>query len=459
MSEPHNSEIRIGIIGSVDSGKSTVTGVLKKNCLDNGKGLARSYVMKHLHEKESGKTSTVSYNDIVIKNDDGFIKKFIFVDLAGHEGYIKTTLYGLSGLSLNYIILVIGANMGINKITKEHFLIARMLKIPIIIVITKVDICPENILNQTIKNIQQFITTKINKNKLLNIEIDNDEKLFIIKQFDNYKNNIVPSDDEYLKKVFYNPKTNSYFIYKSNTELYNIFKNENITEIKFEDNINKLKTIIISNKTGYNIDLLKQTIYNLEPKYDLSSIERSTDVNYLIEETYNIPGVGLVLYGYLKTGEINVNDKLHIGPFNGEFYDIIVKNIRNKYDTNISTLFYGTSGCLNIKVINKKLHLTRNNFRKGLRITSSKKSYYEFKADIYILHHPTTIKENYQPNIHCGTTTQVAKICDNVMLRSGYKANVKFRFLFRPECIEKDQYILFRENLTKGIGKITEIIG
>ena len=41
------SEIRVGVIGSVDSGKSTLTGVLTKNVLDNGRGSARNYVLKH----------------------------------------------------------------------------------------------------------------------------------------------------------------------------------------------------------------------------------------------------------------------------------------------------------------------------------------------------------------------------------------------------------------------------
>ena len=40
-----------------------------------------------------------------------------------------------------------------------------------------------------------------------------------------------------------------------------------------------------------------------------------------------------------------------------------------------------------------------------------KKTYREFLADVLILHHPTTIRENYQPVIHCGSISQSAKIC------------------------------------------------
>ena len=40
-------EIRIGILGNVDSGKSTIISVLKERRLDNGRGLARQTILKH----------------------------------------------------------------------------------------------------------------------------------------------------------------------------------------------------------------------------------------------------------------------------------------------------------------------------------------------------------------------------------------------------------------------------
>ena len=52
-------EIRIGVGGNIDAGKSSFVGVMTKNVLDNGRGYARSFVMKHKHELESGRTSVV----------------------------------------------------------------------------------------------------------------------------------------------------------------------------------------------------------------------------------------------------------------------------------------------------------------------------------------------------------------------------------------------------------------
>ena len=50
----NQTEIRIGVIGNVDVGKSSLISVLTNNILDNGRGSARSQVMKHPHEKTTG---------------------------------------------------------------------------------------------------------------------------------------------------------------------------------------------------------------------------------------------------------------------------------------------------------------------------------------------------------------------------------------------------------------------
>ena len=92
-------------------------------------------------------------------------------------------------------------------------------------------------------------------------------------------------------------------------------------------------------------------------------------------------------------------------------------------------------------------------------ISEDKKSVLEFSANILILHHPTTIKTNYQPVIHCGPITQAAKICDidKDLLRSGDRAKARFKFMNRPEYIKTGNQLIFREGKTKGIGTIVEI--
>ena len=54
------TEVRIGVVGNVDAGKSTLISVLKNNNLDDGRGLMRKKILLHPHEKETGRTSSIS---------------------------------------------------------------------------------------------------------------------------------------------------------------------------------------------------------------------------------------------------------------------------------------------------------------------------------------------------------------------------------------------------------------
>ena len=70
----------------MDSGKSTLTGVLSKNVLDNGRGSARSLILKHIHEQKSGRTSCISQHHIKYTDENQDLKSIVsLVDLAGHE--------------------------------------------------------------------------------------------------------------------------------------------------------------------------------------------------------------------------------------------------------------------------------------------------------------------------------------------------------------------------------------
>ena len=58
-------DLRVAVSGGVDSGKSSLVAVLSHGsngapALDNGRGSARMSVLKHKHELESGRTSSIS---------------------------------------------------------------------------------------------------------------------------------------------------------------------------------------------------------------------------------------------------------------------------------------------------------------------------------------------------------------------------------------------------------------
>ena len=181
---------------------------------------------------------------------------------------------------------------------------------------------------------------------------------------------------------------------------------------------------------------------------------------FIIDEAFKVVGVGLVVSGLVKEGIIRIGDKISIGPFMGKFKEVIVKSIHDNFRNNIEYLEAGFSGCLNIKPVNsKKEPINKTMIKRGKVCLKTPKCIREFEAEITILHHPTTIKVNYQPFIHCGPVRQCARIChmDKQLIRTGDKAIVKFKFMFHPEFVETDSTLIFREGKTKGIGKIISV--
>ncbi len=109
-------EIRVAVVGNVDAGKSTLLGVLTKGVLDDGRGKARVNLFRHKHEIESGRTSSVGMEIMGYdaggkpvtgtmpssKEEPGrkltweevcekAAKVISFIDLAGHENYLKVS--------------------------------------------------------------------------------------------------------------------------------------------------------------------------------------------------------------------------------------------------------------------------------------------------------------------------------------------------------------------------------
>lgn len=83
-----------------------------------------------------------------------------FIDLCGHERYLKTTIFGLVGLCPDYGMIVIGANRGVTRMTKEHLGITLALKLPLFFVVTKIDIAPEDIYEKTKTTLCKILKSK-----------------------------------------------------------------------------------------------------------------------------------------------------------------------------------------------------------------------------------------------------------------------------------------------------------
>lgn len=389
---------------------STLTGVVINNLLDDGRGSVRSKVMKHPHEKQSGRTSCIVQN--YMRNSDNTSVQ-ILVDLAGHERYLKTTISGISKCFVDYACIVVAANMGVLKMTREHLGIILGMNIPFFIVLTKLDISPKNVTERTIKDLKDLFV-RFSKNKKLKVN----KTVEIVNK--NYSKDIITY---------------------------------------FKDNYNKIVPIFpVSSVSGEGITCVREFITGLDPRKSFDT-SPNYPVNFVIESSYLIHGIGIVVSGFLQGGVIKIGDQLSLGPYYGKFYKIVIKSIHNNFRESITELHGGNSGCINFKFINPKETLKRNSIKNGVKILSQPKLYYEFICKIKLLHHHTTIRTGYQPVIHIGNISQACIILEmnKETLRLYEDSIVKFRFRYHPEYIEKGMQVLFREGKTKGAGEITEI--
>lgn len=171
-------------------------GVLTKGVLDDGRGKARVNLFRHKHEIESGRTSSVggeilgfdSKSRPVIASGntkksltagweeitDKAAKVLSFVDLAGHEKYLKTTVFGMTGSAPEFAMLMVGANAGMIGMSKEHLGLALSLGIPVLVVITKIDRCPAHVLEKTIKELTSILKSKSCRKIPLYVENNHD---------------------------------------------------------------------------------------------------------------------------------------------------------------------------------------------------------------------------------------------------------------------------------------------
>ena len=412
------------VAGSVDAGKSSFLGVLTSGELDDGKGSARAKVAKHPHEIREGKTSDISTKTINNGN-----KELTLVDLCGHEKYLKTTVFGVTGYFPDYGVVIVAANRGLLKMTKEHMGILLYMKVPFIIVITRVDITPKNIYDGVVD-----MTTKMLKKYKRQVDpinvVDDFDIINKPEKFKELEKGAYPKINDAIKKI----KNNHYYV----------------------------PMITISNKSGFYIDPARSLLTGLEPRkvWDINDMKGSI---FYIDSKFSPLGIGLVVSGLTKGLDIGVNSELLIGPYNKDFRRIKVWSLHDNDKNPVKELKDRQRGCLAIKGLDKKEEVSKANIRKGMIVVTKgleNNICYQFKATITILSHSTMISPKYTPVIHCGVVRQAARIIlnENQALKMGDEAEVSFRFTQFPEFIGNGSIFFFREGTTKGCGTITEIL-
>jgi GTPase len=337
-------ETRIAVVGNVDAGKSTMLGVLVKGGLDDGRGKARVSLFRHKHEIESGRTSSVGMEILgfdtkgtVVASDvpgrklsweeigKRSAKVISFTDLAGHERYLRTTVFGLLSSSPNYCLLMVAANNGLIGMSKEHLGIALALNVPVMVVITKIDICPPQILEQTIKQITQILKSP------------GARKIPIF----------IKSHDECIN-------TATQFV---SQRICPIFQ--------------------VSNVTGESLDLVREFL-NILPHH--GHYDADAPFEFHVNDTFSVPFVGTVVSGIVKSGVIHAGDTVLIGPDSlGQFTTTNIRSIERKR-ISVPAASAGQSASFALKRVRRK------DVRKGMVVLpkiehNAPKVYREFVAE------------------------------------------------------------------------------
>jgi selenocysteine-specific elongation factor len=132
--------IIVGTAGHIDHGKTSLVKALTGIDADRLK-----------EEKERGITIDIGFADLVI----GDIH-FGFVDVPGHERFVKNMLAGAHGIDL--VMLVVAADESVMPQTREHFDICRLLEVKSgLVVITKADLVDDELLQLAEAEITDYV--------------------------------------------------------------------------------------------------------------------------------------------------------------------------------------------------------------------------------------------------------------------------------------------------------------
>lgn len=171
---------------------------------------------------------------------------------------------------------MVAANNGLVGMSKEHLGIALALNVPVMVVVTKIDICPPNILEETIAQITKIMKSP-GARKIPTFIRDREECIETATQFVSQR--ICP--------VF-----------------------------------------LVSNVTGECLDLVR-TFLNILPHHGRYNADAPFEFH--INDTFSVPFTGTVVSGIVRAGVAHEGDNILVGPDSlGQFTQTAIRSIERK---------------------------------------------------------------------------------------------------------------------------------
>jgi elongation factor 1-alpha len=473
---PFITDIGVAIAGSVDSGKSTFIGVITTGVLDDGNGKARESVAKHPHEIANGKTSDISTRMFTVP---GSRRAITMIDLCGHEKYLKTTTFGISGHYPDYAFVIVSANRGILPMTKQHFTLLMSLNIPIAVILTRPDLSPKETYNDTKDSIETYCmkawNTKVN---FVNDYYDTTETPEYGKKVSALVKDLMSplnGRQTFIPVVTVSNKT-GYFIdtvksILSSLEQRNFWDNFDY-DVPEEFGKGDVPNMPLDKRSVCNNRIIRGFMTHMKNPSIFPPFEKFTGSIFYIDSVFNPPGIGLVISGIARGNILKVGTTMHIGPiarkdpFENE---LRIKSIHNNVRESTGFLDHHHRGCMAVAPVTKKDMITRDTIKRGMVLISPKSLAnnvcFRFHAVITVFNHPATLKSGYCPNLHMGTIRQTVRMHldpekngGKNEIKSNDYAIVTFKFKSNPEYVEPYQVFIFRSGAIHGIGVVIGIV-
>ncbi|XP_043233651.1 GTP-binding protein 2-like [Amphibalanus amphitrite] len=418
----HSVDLRLAVLGNADVGKSTLLGVLTYGELDNGRGRSRLNIFRHLHEIRTGRTSSISHEILGFDSEGNTVdysasptaeeiceqstKLVTFIDLAGHQKYLKTTVLGLTGYSPHHAMLVVSANSGIAGTTQEHVGLALALKVPMFIVVTKIDLTSAATLRHTLAALEAMVRGPgCGK-----------QPLRVVDETSAAEAAAAPPDT--------------------------------------------VPVFSVSSVTGAGLPLLKKYLHALSPSTGATERKRLEQqlCEFQIDETYRISETGVVVGGLLTKGIITEGARLSLGPLeDGTFTPVRVSTIhRNRRPSRVVRAGQAASLAIDRDV---------PGLRRGMVLLAPQArptACLYFQATVCAFR-PQAICRRLQTTVHLGNVRQTAVIegvFDSTdQLPANKTTSAMFKFYRQPEYVSVGDRLLFRLGRARGygIGTVTQV--
>ncbi|MBS7288095.1 MAG: 50S ribosome-binding GTPase [Candidatus Freyarchaeota archaeon] len=429
--------ISLSFAGRVNAGKSTLIGVLLGGKLDDGRGGARAYLLKHPQELRKGQTADLHYAFIgfdgrgeVIEYEDPLSKEerarvldeakriVTLVDAPGHAEYLKSMIRSILGSDSQYGVILIPAGdeyklivaeeskrgvARLDEITREHMLLMASRDTPFIVVISKIDSATP----EALEKVRSVVRRTVKEIGRVPFWVREKEDVDVVKK-------------EVTHKVL-------------------------------------VPVVEVSCITGDGLDVFKKLLSTL-PVTVPDELAYKPALAYIDKVYRRLRGTNVVVTGTVKQGVFKPEQNVKVGPdANGGFRRGWIASVE-VFCERVSRVKPGEMFGFDIKKIDPDV------VRRGQVVADvdmKLEACREFWAKIVVTRHPTKITRGYSPVLHCNTISQTVvfeEINGKDYLVVGDYGEVRLRLKYRPEYITVGNRIVTREGTTRTIGRVTEII-